>query len=127
MRMIFIAVPLALLAACNQSGAPTNNAATANAAAPEAAGNAAKPAEAGAAAPEAAADAAKPSGTDTAAMDPRRAGEIAECIQDVAREVPPGTDVNAFCGCAVDRMQSTGAGERDAMNYCAAQMGIQPR
>ena len=103
MRMILTAVPLALLAACG-GNATTNaaNAAAANTAAPAQAANAAAPA------------------------DPRRANEIQECIADVRTEVPEGTDLNAFCGCAVDRMQ-TGARERDAMEQCAAEMGIQPR
>jgi hypothetical protein len=111
MRIILAAVPLALFAACN-SGAANNAAANdsgaANAAAPAPAANEAKPAEA------------------QAAADPRRAGEIAECVQDVQSEVEPGTDVQAFCGCAVDRIQG-GRGEREAMDQCAAELGVRER
>jgi hypothetical protein len=110
MRIILATLPLALLAACG--GAASENQA-ANAAAPAA--NAAEPV--------AAANAAAPT---NALADPRRANEIQECSDDVRTEVPEGTDLNAFCGCAVDRMQS-GGGERGAMEACAAEMGIQPR
>jgi len=113
MRMILIAVPLVLLAACggtaqNKAGNAANDA---NAAAPAPAANAAAPA---------------PAANAAAPADPRRANEIQECIADVRTEVPEGTDLNAFCGCAVDRIE-TGARERDAMEQCAAQMNIQPR
>jgi hypothetical protein len=104
MRIILAAVPLVLLAACggtaqNKAGNAAN---AANAAAPAPAANAAAPA------------------------DPRRANEIQECIADVRTELPEGADLNGFCGCAVDKMQ-TGARERDAMEQCAAEMHIQPR
>jgi hypothetical protein len=98
MRIILLAVPLALLAACG--GKATTNAANG------AAANAAAPAN--------------------ALGDARRADEIRECSDDVRTEMPEGTDLNAFCGCAVDRMQ-TGLGERQAMEQCAAEMHIQPR
>ena len=105
MRMILVAVPLAFLAACG--GTPENKAGNAvNAAAPAPAANASSPAN--------------------SLADAHRADEIRECSDDVRTEVPEGTDLNAFCGCAVDRMQ-TGRGERDAMEACAAEMGIQPR
>ncbi len=104
MRMILAAASLALLAACG--GAATENEA-ANAAGETAnTANAAAPAD-----PLAAA---------------RRADMIRECSDDVRGEVPPGTDLNAFCGCAVDRMGGD-TGEREAMEACAAQMGIEPR
>lgn len=108
MRIILATLPLVLLAACG--GAATGNKA----------GNAAEPAA------NAAAPAANEAAATNALADPRRANEIQECIGDVRTEVPEGTDLNAFCGCAVDRMQS-GGGERDAMEACAAEMGIQPR
>ena len=107
MRILLVAVPLALLAACSDADRPANNAA--NAAAPEAAANATSAAN------------------TTAAMAPARAGEIQECIQDIRPEVPEGTDLDAFCGCAVDRMRGMGEEERPAMEACAAQMGIQPQ
>ena len=108
MRTILAGLSLALLAAC---GGPTN--------ANDSAANAAGPVS-NATTPEAAAE--KPANA-TAAADPARAGEIAECTQDVATELPAGTDVNAFCGCAVDGMQG-GRGERAAMETGAVQMGI---
>lgn len=67
---------------------------------------------------------------DDASADPmadaRRADMIAECSADVAPEVPPSTDLDAFCGCAVDRMTPDGGGEREAMEACATEMGIAP-
>jgi hypothetical protein len=109
---MLIAVPLALLAACD-SGSDTP------AAAPDNAANAA--------APEAAANASMSAANSTAAMDPARAGEIQECIADVRPEMPANTDLDAFCGCAVDRMRGMGEEERPAMEACAEQFGIQPR
>jgi hypothetical protein len=44
-----------------------------------------------------------------------------------AHELPPGADVNAFCGCAVEKMTTGGLGERPVMEQCAAQMGIHAR
>lgn len=104
MRIIFCSLSLALLAACGD--AATTNAAndsTANTTAAEPAANAAAP--------------------SNALADLRRADEIGECVQDVANELPAGTDVNAFCGCAVDNM-TDGRGEREAMEACATRMGI---
>ena len=100
MRMILAGAALALLAACGGDASETaaDNATVA-------AGNAAT------------ANAAE------ALADPARAGEVAECKQDVATELPAGTDLDAFCDCAVTGMQG-GTGERQAMEACAAQMGI---
>lgn len=114
MRTILAGVSLALLAACGGAGTTANDSA--------ANGSAAAPTNTSAQ-PAAASD--KPAGAPAAA-DPARAGEINECIQDVANELPAGTDANAFCGCAVDGMQG-GRGEREAMEACATQMGIEPR
>ncbi|HEV7661860.1 MAG TPA: hypothetical protein VGO55_18625 [Allosphingosinicella sp.] len=97
MRMILATASLALLTACG--GGTSNNAA----------GNGA--ASAGAAA---------------APANPRREHDMRECANDVRGELPAGTDLNAFCGCAVDKMQ-TGLRERDAMEQCAAEQGITPR
>jgi hypothetical protein len=106
MRTILAGLALAMLAACG--GAATNaNDSAANSSAPV--GNATAP--------------DKPANA-SAAVDPARADEIGECTQDVANELPAGTDVNAFCNCAVDGMQG-GRGERAAMEACAAQMGIE--
>jgi len=107
MRTILAAASLALLAACGGAGTGNEAANAANAAGETAnTANAAAPAD-----PLAAA---------------RRADMIRECSDDVRGEVPQGTDLNAFCGCAVDRMQGD-TGEREAMEACAAQMGIEPR
>jgi hypothetical protein len=117
MRIILTAASLALLAACG--GAATGNEAD------NAAGNAAAAPAENAAAP--AENAAAPAATAGGAGDARRANEIGECAGDVRGELPAGTDVDAFCGCAVDRMAQGGAGEREAMEQCATQMGIEPR
>ena len=104
-----------LLAGCNRGGA--NNSAAANAPAP--ATNAPAPVE------SAAPPVQTPAPTsDGGARDP---SSIQECVQDVQNELPAGTDVNAFCQCAVDGMAQNGGRERPAMEQCAAQMGIQPR
>jgi hypothetical protein len=100
MRMILATASLALLAACG--GAASNNSA----------GNSAGGANTSA--PVAGAPA-----------NPQRENELRECADDVRTELPAGSDLNAFCGCAVDKMQ-TGLRERDAMEQCAAQMGIRP-
>jgi hypothetical protein len=118
MRMILTIAASTLLAAC--SGTASENVAG-NEAAPAA--NATAPADANQSKPDDATSSAVP--VDPAA-NPRRANEIQECIADVRTEVPEGTDLNGFCGCAVDRMQG-GARERDAMEACANEMGIQPR
>ena len=104
MRMILATASLALLAACG--GGASNNVA----------GNAAAPAAEGA-------NAQAPA----AAANPARENEIRECVDDVRNELPAGADVNAFCGCAVEKMTTGGLGERPAMEQCAAQMGIRPR
>lgn len=96
MRMILATASLALLAACG--GNTSNNSA----------GNSATPAS-----------------TAAAPANPQRENEMRECADDVRPEFPAGTDLNAFCNCAVDKMQ-TGLRERDAMNQCAAQQGIRP-
>src|SRR5688572_10505020 len=108
MRLFFSLTATAsfcLLAACG--GGASNNSA----------GNGAAPATNG----------ASPAAVSTPTADPRRAGELQECASDVANELPAGTDINAFCGCAVDKMAQNGGRERPAMEECAAQMGIQPR
>lgn len=106
MRMM-LAAPLLLLAACGGGASDTNAVGATNEASNAAdTANAAAPAD-----PLAAA---------------RRADMIRECSDDVRTEVPEGTDLNAFCGCAVDRMDGE-TGEREAMEACAAQMGIEQR
>lgn len=110
---IALAATLCLLAGCNRGAA--NN--SANAPAPAA--NAPAPVE------SAAPPAQTPAPTsDGGARDP---SSVQECIQDVQNELPAGTDVTAFCNCAVAGMAQNGGRERPAMEQCAAQMGIQPR
>jgi len=112
MRIIFAlaaTTSLCLLAGCG--GGAANN--SANAPAPAPAANA--PAESAAPAQTAA-----PAGA-------RNPADVQECVQDVQSELPQGTDINAFCNCAVDGMAANGGRERPAMEQCAAQMGIQPQ
>ena len=112
MRIIFAlaaTTSLCLLAGCGGGGA--NN-------------TAAAPAPAANAPAESAAPAQTPAPAPTAARDP---GAHQECVQDVQTELPQGTDINAFCNCAVDGMAANGGRERPAMEQCAAQMGIQPQ
>ena len=118
MRLTFglaVMTSLCLLAGCNRGGA--NNSAAANAPAPAANS------------PAAAESPAPPAQTPapTASGGARNPGDIQECVRDVQNELPAGTDVNAFCECAVAGMAQNGGRERPAMEQCAAQMGIQPR
>ena len=117
MRLILLAATasLCLTAGCNRGAG--NNGAAANAPAPAANG----PAPVESAAPPAQTAAPASSG---GARDPT---SVQECIQDVQTELPAGTDVNAFCECAVAGMAQNGGRERPAMEQCATQMGIQPR
>lgn len=105
MRMILATASLVLFAAC--SGGASNNAAG-NGAAPAEGANAAGPAPA-------------------ASANPQRESELRECAADVGTELPAGTDINAFCNCAVDKMAQNGGRERPAMEECAAQMNIRPQ
>ena len=104
---------LCLLAGCNRGAA--NNVANAapaeNTPAPAApVENAAPPAETPAPANGATAD--------------RRASEIGECVSSSPGHLPAGTDANAFCTCAVDKMLTNGTRQRDAINQCATEMNI---
>lgn len=114
MRAIVMGLSVLALAACGDAATTDHNAATA-ANATETGANAMTPATENGSASAA-----------NALADPRRAGEIQECKDDVTNELPAGTDMDAFCGCAVDGMQG-GRGERAAMEACAAQMGIPPQ
>lgn len=115
MRLIVLAATasLCLLAGCNRGAA--NNSANApapveNVAVPETeAPPAETPAPANAAGPSAGASAAN---------------EIAECVRDGERNLPAGTDVNAFCTCAVGKMTTNQTPQRDAINQCATEMNI---
>lgn len=98
---------LALLAACGGGGA--NNAA----------GNAPAPAA------NDAAPAAAPA-TPAPAANAANENEVAECTSDVTRrnELAAGSDAAAFCRCAIPKV-GQGIGERDAMQQCATELGIQ--
>lgn len=111
MRIIFAlaaTTSLCLLAGCGGGGA--NN-------------NAAAPAANAPATSAAPAQTSAPASTGGA----RNPADVQECVQDVQTELPAGTDVNAFCNCAVDGMAANGGRERPAMEQCAAQMGIRPQ
>ncbi len=114
MRIILLAATasLCLLAGCNRGGGANNAAANAPAPATNAPVESAAPPT----------QTPVPAGTG-GARDP---SSIQECVQDVQTELPAGTDVNAFCECAVAGMAQNGGRERPAMEQCAAQMGIQP-
>jgi len=108
MRLVLATATFALLSACGDTAnntAASNLGTSANLSAPE------------------------PANLTTSANvldDARRADMVRECSDDVRNELPQGADLNAFCNCTVDRMQGD-SGEREAMEACATQMGIQPR
>ena len=56
------------------------------------------------------------------ACDPRRAGESRN-VRRRPHRIARGTDLNAFCAAARSTDADRG-GERDAMEACAAEMGI---
>lgn len=114
MRLIVLAATasLCLLAGCNRGAA--NN--SANAPAP-AANVAAPAAEAPPAETPAPANAAGPAAGAAA-------NEIAECVSGADRNLPPGTDAQAFCTCAVTKMTTNQTPQRDAINQCATEMNI---
>jgi hypothetical protein len=91
-------VSLCLLAGC--SGGAANNGATAPAA------NAAAPAA-------------------TPATPERRARMIRACGENMASQLPSGTNTNAFCSCTIDKMLTNGSAQRDAIIECADEMHIQ--
>ena len=100
---------LCLLAGCNKGAA--NNSANAPAPAANAAAPATPPAE-------------TPAPANAAAGTDRRANEIAECVRGAPGHLPAGTDANAFCGCAVDKMLTNNTPQRDAVAQCATEMNI---
>ena len=113
MRITFglaLMTSVCLLAGCNK-GAGNNSAANA----PAPAANAAAPA------PSAPAETPAPA---NAASADRRANEIGECVSGAPEHLPAGTDANAFCSCAVDKMMGSGTSQTDAVNQCAAEMHI---
>ena len=101
---------LCLLAGCNKGAA--NNSANAPAPAPAApVENVAPPAE-------------TPAPANAVAGADRRASEIAQCVSGAPGHLPAGTDANAFCSCAVDKMLTNNTPQRDAVNQCATEMHI---
>ena len=99
-----------LLAGCNKGAA--NNSANAPAPAANAAAPAAPPAETPA-----------PPANASAGAD-RRTSEISECVAGAPGHLPAGTDANAFCSCAVDKMLTNNTPQNEAVNQCAAEMHI---
>lgn len=53
-----------------------------------------------------------------------RASAIAQCVSGSPGHLPAGTDANAFCSCAVDRMIAGNTPQSEALNQCAAEMHI---
>jgi hypothetical protein len=101
-----------LLAGCNKGAA--NN--SANAPAPAA--NTAAPVEA------ATPPAETPAPGNAVAIAARRAHGISECVSGAPGHLPAGTDANAFCSCAVDKMIASDTPQRDAVTQCANEMHI---
>lgn len=104
---------LCLLAGCNKGAANES----ANAAAPAA--NAAEPAVV-----ENAPAREKAAPMNSLAAAARRSHGISECVQGAPGHLPAGTDANAFCACAVDKMIANDTPQRDAVMQCAAEMHI---
>ena len=100
---------LCLLAGCNKGAA--NN--SANAPAPAA----------NAAAPAAPVETPAPAANASAGAD-RRTNEIGECVAGAPGHLPAGTDANAFCSCAVDKMLTSNTPQNEAVNQCAAELHI---
>jgi hypothetical protein len=102
---------LCLLAGCNK-GAANNSvnapAPVANVAEPE---SVTPPAE-------------TPAPTNATGGADRRASEISECVSGAPGHLPAGTDANAFCSCAVDKMINNHTPQRDAVTQCATEMHI---
>jgi hypothetical protein len=53
-----------------------------------------------------------------------RTSQISECAAYATDHLPGGTDVNAFCSCAVDRMIASQTPQQDAIGQCAAELHI---
>lgn len=54
----------------------------------------------------------------------RRARQIGQCLETAPSSLPAGSNANAFCTCAVDKM-ATGMPQRNAVIECADEMHIQ--
>ena len=100
---------LFLHAGCNKGAA--NNSANAPAPAANVAEPVAPPAE-------------TPAPANAAAGPDRRASEIAQCVSGAPGHLPAGTDANAFCSCAVDKMLTSNTPQREAVSQCATEMHI---
>lgn len=129
--MLALGLSTALLAACNNPVAnnSSGNAAAGNLSTPAPGGNVTAPGG-NMMVPGGEADGG-PGGMGQNGMAPggagrgeSREGMLAECVGGAPGNVPPGTDVNALCGCAVDRVMA-GSGQRDAIRQCADEQGVQ--
>jgi hypothetical protein len=106
MRKIFIGLSAALLAGCGSGLVQLDE------------GNGAGPAAGAPGAP----NAPNTPGPIRPARNSREA-TIAACVQDLSRNLPPGTNVHALCECSVDRMIArTSQGE--AVRQCAAEQRV---
>ena len=52
-----------------------------------------------------------------------REATVAACVEDLGRNLPRGTDLQALCGCAVDRMIA-GTPQMEAVRQCAAEQRV---
>jgi hypothetical protein len=50
---------------------------------------------------------------------------IRACGENMASQLPTGTNANAFCSCTIDKMLNNGSAQRDAIIECAGEMHIQ--
>ena len=72
-----------------------------------------------------AANAAGPAAARTPVSPERRQRQIGQCLTSAPAQLPAGTNANAFCTCAVDKMLNNGTAQRDAVIECAGEMHIQ--
>lgn len=109
MRMIFVGLAAALLAGCGSGLVQIDE------------GNNTGPAAGNPAAP----GAPSAPGTPTPIRPGRNTREatVAACVADLSRSLPPGTNVQALCGCSVDRMIA-GTPQMEAVRQCAAEQRV---
>lgn len=53
-----------------------------------------------------------------------RVGQINECVAAAPGHLPAGTDANAFCTCAVDKMTGAGIPYHTAIFQCVAELHV---
>lgn len=109
MRMIVIGLAAALLAGCDNLVSIDE-------------GNGASPGPAPAAGP-APGNMTAPGAPPPGGRRNSREMMIADCTEDLGRNLPRGTNIAALCACSVDRMLAR-VPQRDAVNQCAAELRI---